>query len=496
MSQKVTDRDDQGQNRWPEDDDESKHWHHRNNVGCALLAGIGLLFVVLVWLVLFPIRLDWNPTPIACPPPFVLGAEQLNARASLAGIALAGTFTYQPVAGTVLNPGTRQLLSVTFVPSHLQLIDWLELIVLAAIIILAILLGLSHYSRQRWSDAVRWGMLLVVMLLALALVLYALFFKSASATVYLDVPKTTTIYWSNPAPITEGTPLSAAQLNAIVDPNVPGVFTYTPGEGTVLPRGTGQPLTVTFNPDDTSYCPSTKTVYIDVTAACRTPPVITWANPADVISGTKLSAVQLNATANLTGSFTYAPPAGTILLAGSKQPLTVTFTPTEITCPVTKTVYINVTAACPIPPVITWANPADVISGTKLSAVQLNATANVPGSLTYAPPAGTILTAGSNQPLKVTFTPNDKTCRPVTKTVYINVKPWITPPVCARYHVVRFGETLFSIGRLYGVNPWDIAAANHLPNPNQIFAGQRLCIPPGPVCRQVWCGCGPYGCGW
>jgi LysM repeat protein/multisubunit Na+/H+ antiporter MnhB subunit len=427
MSQNVTDRDDQGRKRWPEDDDEkqgrwpeddeSKHWYHRNNVGCALLAGIGLLFVVLVWLVLFPIKLDWNPTPIACPPPFVLGIEQLNARASLAGIALAGTYTYQPVAGTVLNPGTRQLLSVTFVPSHLQLIDWLELIVLAAIIILAILLGLSHYSRQRWSDAVRWGMLLVVMLLALALVLYALSFKSASATVYLDVPKTTTIYWSNPAPITEGTPLSAAQLNAIVDPNVPGVFTYTPGEGTVLPRGTGQPLTVTFNPNDTSYCPSTMTVHIDVTAACPITPVITWANPADVISGTKLSAVQLNATANLTGSFTYAPPAGTILLAGSKQPLTVTFTPTEITCPVTKTVvYINVT----------------------------------------------------------------------------NVKP----PACARYHVVRCGETLFSIGRMYGVNPWDIAAANHLPNPNQIFAGQRLCIPPRPVCRQVWCGCGPYRCGW
>jgi LysM repeat protein/multisubunit Na+/H+ antiporter MnhB subunit len=415
MSQKVTDRDDQGRKRWPED--ESKHWYHRNNVGCALLAGIGLLFVVLVWLVLFPIKLDWNPTPIACPPPFVLGIEQLNARASLAGIALAGTYTYQPVAGTVLNPGTRQLLSVTFVPSHLQLIDWLELIVLAAIIILAILLGLSHYSRQRWSDAVRWGMLLVVMLLALALVLYALSFKSASATAYLDVPKTATIYWSNPAPITEGTPLSAAQLNAIVDPNVPGVFTYTPGEGTVLPRGTGQPLTVTFNPDDTSYCPSTMTVHIDVT--------------------------------------------------------------------------------CPIPAaVITWANPADVISGTKLSATQLNAKANISGSLTYAPPAGTILTAGSKQPLKVTFTPDDKTCQPITKTVYINVKPRITPPACARYHVVRFGETLFSIGRMYGVNPWDIAAANHLPNPNQIFAGQRLCIPPRPVCPPAWCGCGPYRCGW
>jgi LysM repeat protein len=45
------------------------------------------------------------------------------------------------------------------------------------------------------------------------------------------------------------------------------------------------------------------------------------------------------------------------------------------------------------------------------------------------------------------------------------------------YHTVRFGETLFSIGRLYGVNPWMIARANRLMNPNIIFAGQVLCIP-------------------
>ena len=47
------------------------------------------------------------------------------------------------------------------------------------------------------------------------------------------------------------------------------------------------------------------------------------------------------------------------------------------------------------------------------------------------------------------------------------------------YHVVRPGETVFSIGRLYGVNPWTISAANGLPNPNRIYAGQRLYIPAG-----------------
>jgi hypothetical protein len=45
------------------------------------------------------------------------------------------------------------------------------------------------------------------------------------------------------------------------------------------------------------------------------------------------------------------------------------------------------------------------------------------------------------------------------------------------YHVVRPGETLFSIGRLYGVNPYTIASMNGLPNPNYIQIGQVLCVP-------------------
>ena len=44
-------------------------------------------------------------------------------------------------------------------------------------------------------------------------------------------------------------------------------------------------------------------------------------------------------------------------------------------------------------------------------------------------------------------------------------------------HVVRYGETLFGIARLYGVSAWQIAYANGLVNPNYIYAGQRLIIP-------------------
>jgi hypothetical protein len=52
------------------------------------------------------------------------------------------------------------------------------------------------------------------------------------------------------------------------------------------------------------------------------------------------------------------------------------------------------------------------------------------------------------------------------------------PPACGPiYHYVRYGETLSSIGRLYGVNAYAIARANGLANPNRIYAGQVLLIP-------------------
>lgn len=50
-------------------------------------------------------------------------------------------------------------------------------------------------------------------------------------------------------------------------------------------------------------------------------------------------------------------------------------------------------------------------------------------------------------------------------------------PYCARSHYVSYGETLLSIGRWYGVSAWSIAAANNIYNLNRIYAGQWLCIP-------------------
>ena len=69
-----------------------------------------------------------------------------------------------------------------------------------------------------------------------------------------------------------------------------------------------------------------------------------------------------------------------------------------------------------------WNNPADIFYGTALSATQLNATANVPGTFTYTPAAGTVLNAGNGQTLHVDFVPDDAVnFTNASKDVFINV---------------------------------------------------------------------------
>lgn len=57
-------------------------------------------------------------------------------------------------------------------------------------------------------------------------------------------------------------------------------------------------------------------------------------------------------------------------------------------------------------------------------------------------------------------------------------------------HTVKAGETLFCIGRAYGVDPYAIATQNSIPYANMIYPGMVLDIPnalktigPGPVCH-------------
>jgi len=307
-----------------------------------------------------------------------LGPAQLDATASV-----PGTFTYSPAAGTVLGAGADQPLTVTFEP----------------------------------TDAVD--------------------YTAATVTVHIDVDKadrsTPTITWANPADIVYGTALGPTQLDATATVavngskiSVPGTFTYAPGAGMILEARNNQTLSVTFTPTDTvDYSPATDTVSINVLPAT---PTITWADPANIVYGAALGASQLDATASVPGTFVYSPPAGTVLKAGNNQTLSLSFTPADAVdyAGVTATATINVSQATPT---ITWASPADIIAGTPLGAAQLDATASVPGTFTYAPAAGTISSAGANQALEATFTPTDTTdYAAATAIVHINVAPAPPPP--------------------------------------------------------------------
>lgn len=69
--------------------------------------------------------------------------------------------------------------------------------------------------------------------------------SSTSLLVNKAIPQ---ISWNAPTPITYGTPLGSAQLNATATP-ASGTFTYTPAAGTVLGAGT-QTLGLVFTPTD------------------------------------------------------------------------------------------------------------------------------------------------------------------------------------------------------------------------------------------------------
>jgi uncharacterized delta-60 repeat protein len=133
-------------------------------------------------------------------------------------------------------------------------------------------------------------------------------------------------------------------------------------------------------------------------------PVITWSSPEPISYGTALSELQLSAAANVPGTYTYTPPLGSTPATGTID-VTLQFTPADTVnyAPKTLTSTLTITKSTPV---LTWATPASIVYGTALSETQLNATANVAGSIVYTPPSGTVLNAGTAI-LTATFTPND-----------------------------------------------------------------------------------------
>ncbi|MGD0294736.1 MAG: AAA family ATPase [Terracidiphilus sp.] len=358
------------------------------------------------------------PTPAPIAYGSVIGAAELNAKASV-----PGRFTYTPAAGEMLAAGTHTL-SATFTPAdatgYTTAQAAVSLTVTKATPAIAwptpapIAYGAALSAAQLNATASVPGRFVYTpaegaMLTAGVQTLTATFtptdatdYTTAQAAVSFTVAKAKPIItWSAPASMAYGAALGGAQLNATA--SVPGTFVYTPAAGAMLTAGV-HALSATFTPTDTTnYTQAQGEVALAVT---KVAPTITWPTPASIIYGTALGSAQLNATSAVPGKFVYVPSAGAVLAAGMHTP-SVTFTPTDTVNynAAQAAVSLTVTKATPS---VTWPAPASIAYGTALSAAQLNAAASVPGKFVYDPGAGEILPAGTHT-LSAIFTPTDTT---------------------------------------------------------------------------------------
>ncbi|HTZ60111.1 MAG TPA: VCBS repeat-containing protein [Acidobacteriaceae bacterium] len=93
----------------------------------------------------------------------------------------------------------------------------------------------------------------------------------------------------------------------------------------------------------------------------QTAPVLSWPAPAPIAYGTALSSTELNATANVPGTFTYSPALNTILPLGPAT-LTATFTPTDTLDYTSASATQSLTVILP-PVSATLSGPATIAAG-------------------------------------------------------------------------------------------------------------------------------------
>jgi hypothetical protein len=387
--------------------------------------------------------------PSAVSYPSGLGGSQLNATADV-----PGTFSYSPAAGTILDAGYHAL-TVTFTPTDQNAYEQATASVYFEVMpgtvtitwpasdditygtpLGPIQLNATHNALEGQLDYFQpAGTLLDAGTHTLTVMYvpesnYDYAFAEKTITVLKANP---TLTWSSPSSIIYGVGLNATQLNATA--NVAGTFQYSPAAGTVLNAGT-HTLNVTFNPADAqNYNAAATSVTIVVITAT---PAVTWLNPAAITYGTALGSTQLNATANIEGTFDYSPAPGTHLSAGTHT-LTATFTPSDANyTAVARDVSIVVTKATPV---VSWPGPAGITYGTALGPTQLNAAASTDGTFAYSPASGTVLDAGTHT-LFVTFSPADASnYHPATASQSVVVTPQALTVAATNAGKV-FGEAL------------------------------------------------------
>ncbi|MGA2095254.1 MAG: Ig-like domain-containing protein [Candidatus Acidiferrum sp.] len=138
---------------------------------------------------------------------------------------------------------------------------------------------------------------------------------------------------------TVGFSLPSLNLSVISTPVVQGSTTASLSLPAGTPAGNYE-IQATYM-GTVSFAPSTDAAHsLSIEKAT---PTISWTAPTSMSSGTTLGPAQLDATANIPGTFAYNPPAGTILPSSSTQTLNATFTPTNTTDYTTSNASVQIT---------------------------------------------------------------------------------------------------------------------------------------------------------
>ena len=164
-------------------------------------------------------------------------------------------------------------------------------------------------------------------------------------------------------------------------------------------------------------------------SAASTAAAITWNPPAYMVLGGPLTQAQLNAQANVAGSFVYTPALGTKLPMGTIK-LTTVFTPTDPSYSKTIEKSVSITVVAPITPSATAINTEGVIPGiSRISGVPSTATVEVLGYSTVLDSAvvgGPVLTVIASPTFSGTTTVN-LSIKYYTQNVLLSVPVTVSP---------------------------------------------------------------------
>lgn len=197
---------------------------------------------------------------------------------------------------------------------------------------------------------------------------------------------------------------------------VPGEITYDVTELSSLEAGLHQ-VTATFTPADGAYA----TVSITRNIRVKRPVVLSW-QPPSALAVDAPDSVWKTATSSVPGAFSYTP--GSISnLAGQSLEISVIFTPedgdTYTAASLARTITLRPSA------VLTWNPPSQVARWGNRTAIRC-ASANIPGSFSYAPEDLENAGYGEHR-VTLTFTPEDTSTYEVqTREVAISVARFLS----------------------------------------------------------------------